>query len=145
MSTDLISEIRRARENLRYRQREASEAGFTLKMCRSAEKKAAAELDTLLDELETGQSRYMLPGFDRFDLPDSNGNGTADEHQRGPTQFPIAWASRDLDRAMEAACGSRPKGMDDPWPALHEHGCDDAKILEVLAPSGRASRATTAI
>ena len=39
----------------------------------------------------------------------------------------------DLDAALLAACYPIAwRGDNSPWPALKEHGCDDAKILEVL-------------
>jgi hypothetical protein len=79
--SNLIDDIRRAREELRKRELEASQAGYTLKMCRDTAGKARAALDELLDELETGRSRY--PIFERIER-----NGTHDEHQRGPTAFP---------------------------------------------------------
>jgi hypothetical protein len=140
MSTDLIQEIRRARENLRHKEAQASEAGFTLRMARESEKKARAELDQLLDELETGQSRYTLPGFDRLEIPAASPNGTADERQRGPTTFPatvagpIDWSTRDLDGALLAALRVRgPHGESGHWESLKQAGCDDQKILETLA------------
>ena len=134
MDTDLISEIRRARENLRHQEAKAAEAGFTLRMCKEAEKKARAELDQLLDELETGQSRYTLPGFDRLDLPaargPAGGNGVPAE---GPAICGrIEWTTIDLNRQIADGCKTLPRGMDDPWPSLREQGCDDAKIVEVL-------------
>jgi hypothetical protein len=79
---DLIDDIRRAREELRKRELETSQAGYTLKMARATAEKARHALDELLDELETGRSRY--PIFERI----TRSNGTADEHQRGPTTFP---------------------------------------------------------
>ena len=83
MSTDLISEIRAARESLRRLESETSEAGYKLRMCKEREKQGRKELDTLLDELETGESRYPLPGFDRLEVPaateaaDGNGQSPA--------------------------------------------------------------------
>jgi len=42
-------------------------------------------------------------------------------------------SSADLDAALQAACYPIAwRGDNSPWPALKEHGCDDAKILEVL-------------
>jgi hypothetical protein len=75
--SDLIDEIRAARHVLRQRDDEASNAGFTLRACKEQQKKAQAELDKLLDELETGQSRYPLPGFDRLEIPAASPNGTS--------------------------------------------------------------------
>src|SRR4051812_26460718 len=83
--SNLIEDIGRARENLRKREMEASEAGYTLKMCRAEALKARMALDELLDELVSGQSRY--PIFERIERHESN--GTHDEHQRGPTVFPL--------------------------------------------------------
>jgi len=71
--SNLIDEIRAAREELRRQEAETSEAGHTLSMCKERQRKARKELDKLLDELETGVSRYPLPGFDRLDLPGGNG------------------------------------------------------------------------
>jgi hypothetical protein len=43
------------------------------------------------------------------------------------------WMTPDLDAALQAACYPvQFRGSKSPWPALEEHGCDDAKILEVL-------------
>jgi hypothetical protein len=140
MSTDLINEIRRAREALRFHENKTSEAGFTLRMCKEQEKKARGELDLLLDELETGQSRYTLPGFDRLEVPGSNG-ATPGAGSSGPNDFVpptvLPWQDfyfthDDLDRVVGTACHSLPKNSEDPWPGLLEQGCDDAKILEVL-------------
>jgi hypothetical protein len=139
MSTDLIAEIRRAREAVRYQEAKTSEAGFTLRMAKEQEKKARAELDQLLDELETGESRYTLPGFDRLEIP--GGNGAAKDRPGDPTEFVppsiLPWqdfyfTSSDVDRVLTAACRSLPKNCPDPWPEFREHGCDDAKILEIL-------------
>jgi len=82
--SNLIEDIGRAREVLRKREAEASEAGYTLKMCRAEALKARTALDELLDELVSGRSKY--PIFERIERHGSN--GTADEHQRGPTSFP---------------------------------------------------------
>jgi hypothetical protein len=79
--SNLIEDIGRAREALRKREAEASDAGYTLKMCRAEALKARAALDELLDELVSGRSRF--PIFERIER-----KGTADEHQRGPTVFP---------------------------------------------------------
>jgi len=67
--SNLIDEIRAAREELRRQEAETSEAGHTLAMCKERQRKARKELDKLLDELETGVSRYPLLGFDRLELP----------------------------------------------------------------------------
>jgi hypothetical protein len=88
--SNLIDEIRSAREELRRQEAETSEAGHTLAVCKDRQRKARKELDKLLDELETGVSRYPLLGFDRLEIPGANGSGTSDEHQRGPTEFPPA-------------------------------------------------------
>ena len=84
---DLIQEIRRARENLRHLEAQAAEAGFNLRMAKEREKKARGELDQLLDELETGESRYTLPGFDRLELP--KGNGAAQDRPGGVIAGPV--------------------------------------------------------
>jgi hypothetical protein len=45
----------------------------------------------------------------------------------------VTSTSADLDAALQAACYPIAwRGDNSPWPALKEHGCDDAKILEVL-------------
>jgi hypothetical protein len=109
--SDLIDEIRAARQVLRQRDVEASDAGFTLRACKEQQKKARAELDKLLDELETGQSRYSLPGFDRLEMPAASPNGTYDEYQRGPTEFPTSTVSlgpRQGTPARAAGPGSAP-------------------------------------
>jgi len=71
--SNLIDEIRAAREELRRQEAETSEAGYTLSMCKERQRKARKELDKLLDELETGVSRYPLLGFDRLEVPSGNG------------------------------------------------------------------------
>jgi len=75
MPTDLIAEIRTARALLRDEEVRTHGAAIELQNCRQREKKAKVELDRLLDELETGESRYTLPGFDRLEVSDSGGNG----------------------------------------------------------------------
>ncbi len=108
--SNLIDEIRAAREALRRLESETSEAGYKLRMCKEREKIGRRELDTLLDELETGQSRYPLPGFDRLEVP--SGNGAPDDHQgpadttrparkRRPKPCP---PSSDPDPSRQAAC-----------------------------------------
>jgi hypothetical protein len=128
---DLIQEIRRAREALRHQENKTSEAGFTLRMAKEQEKKARAELDQLLDELETGESRYTLPGFDRLEMvpPGTNGNGN------GPATIPgpINWTERDLDGSLLAALRAKgAHGESGHWELLRETGCSDATILETL-------------
>lgn len=71
--SNLIDEIRAAREELRRQEAETSEAGHTLSMCKERQRRARKELDKLLDELETGVSRYPLLGFDRLEIPSGNG------------------------------------------------------------------------
>ena len=117
-----------AREDLRRQEAETSEAGHTLSICKERQRKARKELDKLLDELETGQSRYTLPGFDPLEI--SGGNGAA---PHGPAVCGrIEWTTIDLNRQIADGCHTLPRGMDDPWQDLREHGCDDAKIVEVL-------------
>ena len=79
--SDLFAEIRTARQTLRCEENRTHEAAIELRNCKDREKKAKKELDALLDELETGQSRYTLPGFDRPGVPPANGNGAHDDHQ----------------------------------------------------------------
>jgi len=86
MSTDLISEIRAARALLRDEENRTHEAAIELRNCKDREKKAKVELDRLLDELETGVSRYTLPGFDRLDIPAAAGNG---QHTPPADEAPI--------------------------------------------------------
>ena len=69
-SLNLIEEIRSARCVLRTEENRTHEAAIELRNCKEREKRAKGELDALLDELETGQSRYPLPGFDRMEIPD---------------------------------------------------------------------------
>jgi hypothetical protein len=83
----LIDEIDAARRDLLHREKEAVEASRVLRACKAAKRQAKAELDVLLEELCTGESRYPLLGFDPLVTPRQNGNGTHDEFQRGPTEF----------------------------------------------------------
>ena len=127
----IIDEIRRAREALRHEENRAAEAGFNLRMAREREKKARAELDQLLDELETGQSRYTLPGFDRLELP--RGNGAAQNRPGGVIAGPVDWTARDVDGALLAALKARgAHGESGHWERLWENGCTDEQILETL-------------
>ena len=80
--SNLIDEIRAAREAFRRLESETSEAGYKLRMCKERLKNGRKELDALLDELETGQSRYPLPGFDRLETPDPT-NGNREPSTRG--------------------------------------------------------------
>ncbi len=77
--SDLITEIAAARESVIRLESETSEAGHRLSLSREKLRKARGELDTLLQELVSGKSRYPLPGFDRLNLGDAAGNGQADE------------------------------------------------------------------
>ena len=91
--SNLIEDIGRARENLRKREAEASEAGYTLKMCRAEALKARMALDELLDELVSGRSKY--PIFERIERHGSNGTHDEPTPQagfppRGPTDFAAA-------------------------------------------------------
>lgn len=72
----LIDEIRTARALLRDEENRTTKAAIELRNCRDREKKAKVELDRLLDELETGESRYTLPGFDRLEVAPENAGGT---------------------------------------------------------------------
>ncbi len=65
----LIDEIKTARRLLRDEESRTHEAAIELQNCNRREKKAKAELDVLLDELETGRSPYPL-----FE-PKADGNG----------------------------------------------------------------------
>ena len=73
------------------------------------ERKARKELDALLDELETSQSRYPLPGFDRLELPpeggNGNGNGNGQPAQADAT--PVRLAEPPLEAAVR---GRKKKG-----------------------------------
>jgi hypothetical protein len=108
--SNLIDEIREARKVLRQREAEASDAGYVLKMAKATRDKAQAALDELLDELESGQSKYPLyerlrPNGEPMELP-----VTPDEHQRGPTEFPASTI------ALNPLQG-RPAGVTTPAPA----------------------------
>lgn len=98
--SNLIDELRTAREALRKSEAEASAAGLTLKLCREERDKARRKLDQLLDELMTGESRY--PMFDRFRPNGEALRFEADEHQRGPTEGP-AIADAKTRRASKRA------------------------------------------
>lgn len=78
--SNLIEDIARANDELRRIEDETSEAGFRLQDCKRRLRQARTELDTLITELSTNQSRYPL--FERIEV---SPNGTHDEHQRGPT------------------------------------------------------------
>jgi hypothetical protein len=81
--SNLIDEILAARDSLRAAEDRATDASRQLRSCKASVEAAKTELDLLLDELKTGQSRYPL--LERF-AP--NGEAiTHDEHQRGPTAF----------------------------------------------------------
>ena len=108
--SNLIDEIRTARALLRTEENRTHEAAIELRNCKDRERKARTELDRLLDELETGQSRYTLPGFDRPEAP--SGNGAPDDHQR-PTDTARPVRKRRAkpcppspapDRSQPAAC-----------------------------------------
>jgi hypothetical protein len=84
MSTDLIAEIRSARARLRSEENRTHDAAIELQNCKRREKQAKGELDALLDELESGQSRYPLPGFDPLEIPEpEGGNGAKSRLQAG--------------------------------------------------------------
>ena len=57
---DLIAQIRAARAVLRAEEGRTHDAAVELRNCKDREKRAKLELDALLDELETGRSRYPL-------------------------------------------------------------------------------------
>ena len=73
MSTDLIAEIRSAKEDVKRLELEASEAAHKVRMLKGRLKDARQTLDEVLEELISGQSkRYTLPGFDS-EAPADNG------------------------------------------------------------------------
>ena len=72
--SSLIDEIRTAR--LASEEARTHEAAIELRNCKDREQMARTGL-TALDELETGESRYTLPGFDRPEAPSENSNGQA--------------------------------------------------------------------
>jgi hypothetical protein len=72
--SDLVAEIRTAREAVTKLEAETSESGHRLRLSKEKLRKARGELDVLLQELCTGQSRYTLPGFDQV-VPAGNGDG----------------------------------------------------------------------
>lgn len=76
MPDNLISEIASAREAVIRLEAETSEAGHRLSLSREKLRKARGELDTLLQELVSGKSRYPLPGFDPIPAA-AAGNGQA--------------------------------------------------------------------
>jgi hypothetical protein len=101
--SNLIEDIKRAREILRKREADASDAGYTLKMCRAEVLRAQTSLDELLDELVSGQSSF--PMFERIERHGSN--GTPDEHQRGPTVFPEVQSPEPPKAKKKPAAGLR--------------------------------------
>lgn len=72
---------------------------------RTGSGRPARSLDALLDELETGQSRYPLPGFDRLELPPEGGNGNGQPAQADAT--PVRLAEPPLEAAVR---GRKKKG-----------------------------------
>lgn len=73
MPTDLIAEIKTARQLLREEENRTHEAAIELRNCKDRERKARNELDALLDALESGQDgRYPL-----FPEAAPTGNGQA--------------------------------------------------------------------
>jgi len=83
--SELIDEIRVARETVVLLESETSESGRLLRLSKEKLRKARGELDTLLQELCTGQSRYALPGFDRI-VP-GNGQASGNGHVLTPDTF----------------------------------------------------------
>ena len=98
--SNLIDEIRAAREALRRQEAETSESASRLRLCKDRERKARKGLDALLDELETGQSLYPLPGFDRLEPPPVGWNPACGVGQR---QRPACPGRRDPGPAGRAA------------------------------------------
>jgi len=109
--SNLIDEIRAAREELRRQETETSEAGYTLSMCKQRQNKARKELDKLLDELETGVSRYPLLGFDRLVLgaEPAAGNGQA-------SKDPVVAKYEKAVAALEKTCERYEATADAPKP-----------------------------
>ena len=59
--SNLIDEIRTARQTLRSEENRTTEAAIELRNCKERERQARAELDALLDALEAGRdTRYPL-------------------------------------------------------------------------------------
>ncbi len=76
MSTELIADIKAARQILRQEQERTHDAAVELQSCRKREKTALAELEALLDALESGvDPRYPL--FPEQPAENGNGNGQA--------------------------------------------------------------------
>ena len=82
--TNLIDEITQADQNLENAEIRVAEASRRLRAAKRELKDCRHEVRLLIRELKTGQSRY--PILERIE----RSNGTADEHQRGPTVFPQA-------------------------------------------------------
>jgi len=82
--TDLIEEITQADQKLEAAEAQVAEASRRLRRAKRELKDCRQEIRLLIKELKSGQSRYpILERIERRTL-----NGTADEHQRGPTVFP---------------------------------------------------------
>lgn len=64
MPAEVLAAIRSARALLREEENRTHQAGIELRNCKEREKKAKLELDRLLDELETGESKQPQPGAD---------------------------------------------------------------------------------
>ncbi len=105
MST-LIDEIRVARETVARLEAETSESGHLLRLSKEKLRKARQELDTLLVELVSGQSRYPLPGFDQVVPPHANGNGQPAAADTTPVRL--------LEPPLETKIRRRKKGASAP-------------------------------
>ena len=96
---DLVNEISVARDAVARLEVEASDAGHKLRLSKEKLRKARQELDTLLVELVSGESRYPL-------FPaETAGNGQDATPQARPTQLRFG-RSRPL-RSVSAAAGRK--------------------------------------
>ena len=97
--SDLIGEIRSARQLLREEESRTHDAAIELQNCKQRERKARGELDALLDALEGGEAlsaaprgrRWQRPGLD----PDCRGlHGTAAGPGQGERRGPLSTITR---------------------------------------------------
>jgi hypothetical protein len=83
---NLIDEITQADQKLREAEARVTEASRRLRHAKIELGECRAELSRLIQELATGESRFPL--LERFAPNGDRLHPTADEHQRGPTEFP---------------------------------------------------------
>ena len=84
MPAQLLAALRSARARLREEENRTHQAGIELRNCKEREKKAKVELDRLLDELESGESKQPQPGPDQPEAADPAHAAQADDNHQRP-------------------------------------------------------------